>query len=311
MFTSHTRASLKLFIITACSVVSLAFALPRFAMAVEPICPGGSTPSSNVLFCDDFEDGSLLSSPSWEVANYCDSYPNGNYVNCGSPRGGYGSNCAVWSDPIGFCGTGWTHSCAVADATQKFSVNEIYVRLYVYFSSDYQWGEGDKGIYVLGTGINAKIEFSRWGNRQFTFSSYAQNPNEAYQNQGGGLTMQGGKWYLLEFHLIPNTDGQANGTVEIWADDATSPVTTQTLRLRATNVKMRYDGQGNNPITGIHFEMQNADSAHPSSYACNPGMMAFDQFVVSKSRIGPMGNYVPQAPPSAKAPNPPIIKGIE
>ena len=104
------------------------------------------------------------------------------------------------------------------------------------------------------------------------------------QNQGQSLGPQAPNWYYVELHLRLNTPGFNDGVLELWMDNCgagglgcTGP---GTLRMRYDNVLFRL--AGDNSLIGS-FWLENW--ANPAS----SGEMYYDQIVVSKARIGPMG----------------------
>jgi hypothetical protein len=102
----------------------------------------------------------------------------------------------------------------------------------------------------------------------------------------------GGRWYLVEAHLKLASSGQNNGVFELWADDVTNgPPATQTLRMRYTNLPL-----GNQGYTLTKLDLLTYQNS------CSQGFSGkyiyYDQIVVSKARIGPMGQVFrkPSAP---------------
>lgn len=75
----------------ALAVLLLAIALPfggslSIAQGVEPTCAAAGRMDSDILLCDDFDDGSFLQH--WDIGSNLGTWPNSNFVMCGR---GFGS----------------------------------------------------------------------------------------------------------------------------------------------------------------------------------------------------------------------------
>ena len=278
--------------------------------AVESICPGGSNPDPKVVFCDDFDDGSWLTNPTWGASPYS---PEGKEaVECGSK--GFNSPCAAysgkyyWDGQLGYDGR---------YGGKYFSPNltEMYMRVYIKFSSPFNWSEiSNKGLYFEGgDSWNIKMEYGAWGTKQPSFASYAMSPekNERFfQNQGKDISFIEGRWYLVEYYLKLNTGDNFDGVVKLWVDDASVPITKQTLRLSRNDIRVRKSSEG---------DAYYADSFFISSHINDSGYVgpvkdqwiAWDQFVISAVPIGPIGEHVYGAGSlSGKSPSAPVLKGF-
>jgi hypothetical protein len=265
----------------------LATLLSSFSWAAEPICPGGSSPDPNVVFCDDFNDGSWLSSPTWAASNNHDGSEG---VKCGGF--GYSDDCAAYTGDQMFFDGNYGYDDHYAEYALPREFNEGYVRLYVQFSDNFSWGNvSDKGIYLFGSGRNwnMKIEYNQWGNGMAGFASYATPGERRGQNQGNDLQWEPGKWYLVEIYVKVNDPGAANGIVKVWIDDASSPVGGQTLRLSYGDLTLREAGQGNGfSEIGLH-EYHNGCDQGGSCPASIPQWVKWDNIAFSGSPIGPAG----------------------
>ncbi len=264
--------------------------------AVEPFCPGGSSPDSNVVMCDDFEDGTWLDN--WSASpGYSPEYSEA--VKCDSSNFGYQDKCAAYSGILHFDGA-WGYDNHFGSHGLGGEYDELYLRMYIYFSSPYTWGDtSDKGIYFRTyEGNNAdvipniKIEYSRDGIGKPNLESpaFLTGQHNKPQNQGNDITFQSGKWYLVEFYVKLNTPGISDGIAKVWIDDASNTVSSQTLRIYYNNLLIRNSLRGYNRLMlTLYNQRCGLGSACPST---NPQWMKWDNIVVSKNPIGPM-NYPP------------------
>lgn len=269
----------------------------------EPGCDGSDP---NVLWCDDFEDGSWFVTTAdknnplndgWNGTPFGGPDPQGtNFGRC-SGKGVAGTNCAVTSGPHG--GIGQALAMGDHDLNGLVGVDEIYFRYYVQPQPGYLFGQekaltfnqccaGIGGIY-FGTiffGSGASVSSIRPH-----FYAIKQGVNLS-MNLGTDLFMSGGNWYYIELHLKLNTPGSSNGIFELWMDDCgpnglgcTGP---GTLRTRYTNVLFRNAGDSTQ-IGSIWLE----NWANPAPI----GEMYYDQLKVSRIRVGPVG-VAPGGPPN-------------
>lgn len=273
------------------------------SQAVESICPGGSSPNSNVLFCEDFDDGNMRDGKpnNWDVGNF---HPNGiaAAITCsGSPGGtGYGgSGCSFWSDYLNQA-EGSQLDGQFAWGEYKFSESEVYVRYYFKKSAGKCASWAQKGL-VVGGDVGAQISSDFICSEQFSVHSYDLEVGTGVefleQNQGSNnLKVQAGKWYLVEVHVKLNTPGQKNGIAELWMDDVSGGTpASQTLRLRYTNLNWAANSGSRFRRINLFTNFQNSATAPLYQYVW------YDQIVVSKARIGPMGrpasdDRVPKSP---------------
>ena len=278
-------------------VLALIFAVP--ALAVEPMCPGGSSPDSNVIWCDDFEDGTALDG-GWSWSNCCDSNGDGtvssaekNPVTCGNK--GYGDNCSAWNEKFIFDNE-WGYQGHFGSNTLPLP-DEFYTRWYVYISNPYIWGNvEDKNLRFRAYNndgssviISMTIAINRNGTGKPAFYTWTPLDKMYYQNQGNDIILQPGNWYLFEFYLKINTPGIENGVAKLWVDNATTPITKQTLRLSYNNVLFRNTNDLPTSLGLVDYHQQNAPDS--SQY------LRWDNIVVSKNPIGPMGGSGGNAPP--------------
>lgn len=138
--------------------------------------------------------------------------------------------------------------------------NELYFRRYVFFvpanyygvgnpAADYSFGAqkfltinrygDDAGIYWGGTGIDSGPSgVPGPSGRLFMVNNHALSPvggDKRLQNQSNDITLVAGKWYCIEDHYKLNTNGNSDGTWELWVNDGglTGDFSAQTPTLRA------------------------------------------------------------------------------
>ncbi len=284
--------------------VNHAFAA-QYLNSAEPMCSGSD---STVLFCDDFEDGA------WYYFSGTNDYATVNK--------GWKGEFGIWPDPLGLVhnygrclidglqggavGTGCsaesrnTNDGQGNQARHQFgpsatSVNEIYLRFYIYMAAGYNpthhkllsigWGDaimGEQHIIVDLRVFTSPMD----GTGCIMIGTFApdRDPVNACwlnQNQGNNISFATGRWYYLEYHLKLNTSGQADGVWEMWADDCGANglgcTGSGTLRTRYTGgAGLREGGQ----IKTILFEAWQGTAFSGSRY--------WDQIVARTTRIGPM-----------------------
>jgi hypothetical protein len=270
----------------------------------EPICPGGSNPDPNVIVCEDFETGTGLTT--WSSSPWCcDTDGNGfvrpserDFVICGSQ--GFRSNCAAWTDAYKF-GQHYAQRSIV-----RTGFEEIHARWYAYLSDPFRWDPtGDKNFMLrdsAGGTFNPYVLTSLWGtgkphiivyNNSATpcVSQSTPSPNGEYmacvnrtQNMGNDLVLQPGRWYLFEWYVKLDTPGMADGVIKLWVDDATVPISGQTLRASYTDVVFRTAADGRRRLTDVMltaYANARATNAIPTQYT------KWDGIVISRAPIGP------------------------
>jgi hypothetical protein len=215
-------------------------------------CTNWQTLHPDWVFCDDFEDGSWLSSPEWDASD--GHGPDGSEgVKCDGDIFGFIDKCAAYSG-VGYFDSYWGYDNHYGRAGLKTSGNEFYLRIYLYFSDPYEWGDtSDKGIYFedstvdtdsAGATPNIKMEYSSWGSGKANIASYPLSGERRTQNLGNDISWKLKTWYLVEFYVKLNTPGQANGIARLWIDEAVDPQV-HTLRLEYTDLLIRSASQAN------------------------------------------------------------------
>src|SRR5439155_17922791 len=109
-----------------------------------------------------------------------------------------------------------------------------------------------------------------------------------HQTQGNDITLQPGHWYLFEWYIKLNTPGVSDGLTKLWVDDASQPISTQTLRLSYSD--MRFLGSGDAGNRAGMLRLMTFNQGCRAGAGC-PAMLdqyqKWDEVVISTSRIGP------------------------
>lgn len=231
----------------------------------EAGCDGSD---STVLLCEDFEDGS------WYVTD-CDTSggrtntdndgwcgtifanpitPTNAVVSGVTPFGTYAGTAGL-KDGVGGTNDGMhyfkTSGCGT-DASQRCGVQEVYVRWYTYFESGYQFG-AEKHMNI--TNLDGDIAFANvqincgFGASQSTGVLYVQviHGEDACftQNQGNNITLDSGKWYFFEMHLVAHATA---GQIDLWVNDCgaagTSCGASPVLRMSRTGLQLPGNSNG-------------------------------------------------------------------
>ena len=264
---------------------------------------GPPLPSGDVVFADDFEDGTW--SDTWDPTGYCcesDGQPGltlaeRNSVRCGGT--GYGDQCAATS---GARGGYWAHGPRMGD------FEELYISWFTYYTDPWVPDPvGNKNMIVNDGAISmeAFVNSSVFANGKPTVILYGngQSPCAAqstplngeyskciirYQNKGADLKIEPGNWYLFEWYCKLNAVGQTNGVTRLWVDKATPGTTlaAQTLRLEYADCTFRArDDQKLRQLWLSAYQNATSDPSLPQAPAGQTER--WDRIVVSKSKVGP------------------------
>lgn len=268
----------------------------------------GCGTDSNVLLCDDFEDGmwyekncdqanasgGLLQTDGW-----CGTIFNNAGLAAGTGRcgnAGFKSNCAATTQIKGTTPGVSTTTGNMADHDlASGGSDDIYARWYTKPMLGYLFGQ-EKWLTFNASGVGSGG--IRWGNLMWNCGQggttgtttakprmHLNVPQDGCwnQNQNNDITMSAGNWYFVEVHYKLNTPGQANGLFELWVDNCgpngTTCPATPTLRTRLPAVQTDRASLSEK-ITTLWFE----------AWAEGPfttGERLVDQIKVSK--VGPIG----------------------
>jgi hypothetical protein len=291
---------------TTSATVSVTVSNTTSPNAPEAICPGGSAADANVLWCENFQKGDYLSR--WIIGSNNDQWPSSDFVK--NTNFGYNDSSAAWTNNLVFDHY-WGYFGF--DASDYFPPqSEFYIRFYQYVSNPYTWGSlEDKSVllhdvsrsldmYIAtsrsgddgcdGTsGSMGKPAFANYQDRDWPELGGQCTKVNRYQNQGNDITLQPGKWYLFEAYIRLNTAGSNNGILKLWIDDASVPVTTQTLRMHYTDMRFLRSGDAGKKLSELRLTVYNQRC--DSGAACPSQRTQFhkwDNFVIGKTPIGPM-----------------------
>jgi hypothetical protein len=288
------------------------FLLPARS-AVGSGCPDTGAASSDLLLCEDFEDGGFQAR--WDIGGHQGIWPVSQFVRCDGDSFGFNDRCAGWSNHLvfdrewGFYGY---------DARRAFPPQPaFYVRWYQYISQPYAWGTlEDKSILLhdrsntittyIGTNRNHRpVEPNSGPGMPFianyqdvdapeTGNSYSKV--NRFQNQGRNITLEPGKWYLFEWYVALNTPGVSDGVTKVWIDDASQPITAQTLRMHYTDMRWRRSGDTEEGFGVLRLSVYNqrCDGVPNTCPPHGPSVLAqshrWDRIVVSKAPVGPIAS---------------------
>jgi hypothetical protein len=283
----------------------------RIAYAIEMGCPGDVSPNANVLLCDDFEDGTFLKN--WDIGSSSrNPLPAPRFVLCGEGFG-FKDRCAAWSNQLGFDGSWgfWGYEARRAFLPQA----EFYVRWYQYISDPYPWGTlEDKSLLLqdsAGT-ITAYVGTSRndlplvpnsgpgmpflanYQDRDWSETGGQYTRVNRFQNQGNHIVLQPGKWYLFEWYIRLNAPGVSDGVTKLWIDDASQPITSQTLRIHYNDMRWLRNSDAAKQFNVLRLSNyhQRCDGVPSTCPPNGPEILnqsqRWDQIVISKSPIGPL-----------------------
>ena len=285
----------------------------------EPFCPGGSEPDPNVVSCEDFEDGAFQAA--WDVASRGGKWLPIDFVRCTGDDFGFQSRCAAWSNQLLFDGA-WGYWGYAARAGFRSSP-ELYIRWYQYISNPFIWGQlEDKSVLLrdraetiigyVGTNRNHLPDVPNSGPGMPFVANYQDldwsetggrySKANRFQNQGQNITLEPGKWYLFEWYVKLNDPGVSNGIARLWVDDATQPITGQTLRLQHTDMRWLKDTDSGKQFGAMELTVyhQRCDGTPNTCPPNGPAMLnqyqRWDKIVVSRRPIGPAADApsVPQ-----------------
>jgi hypothetical protein len=265
----------------------------------------GCGTDSNVLLCDDFEDGA------WYEKNCGQAFASGGLLQtdgwCGTIYNG-GEPGAPPIEPPGAArcgGIGIKSACVattgvmsggttgnMADHALASGTNEVWVRFYTKPLAGYAFGAEKMLTFNDGNAGDAGIKYGNlsWNcaasgasaTGRITMGFPAPMDVCAGQNVGNDITITSGNWYYYEVHYRLSSPGGADGVFELWIDNCgpngTTCPATPTLRMRRTDVRNNRVSTSE-LIRVLWFEAW----SNPVSL----GERYWDQIKVSK--VGPIG----------------------
>jgi hypothetical protein len=279
--------------------------------SAETFCPGGSKPDPSVIVCEDFEDDAFQAR--WSISSRGGRWKASDFVLCTDDRFGFQDRCAAWSNQLLF-DTAWGY-WGYSARTDFRSAPELYIRWYQYISNPFIWGRledkslllRDRGETIIGyVGTNRNhlpVEPNSGPGMPFVANyqdlDWAETGGQyskanRFQNQGQNITLEPGKWYLFEWYVKLNAPGVSNGITRLWVDDATQPITGQTLRLQHTDMRWLKSSDLGKQFGTIELTVydQRCDSVPNVCPPRGPSILnqsqRWDDIVVSTRPIGPI-----------------------
>ena len=300
----------------ACAAVVLVAVMwlagvPGSAAPPNPLSCSGADRGPDVILCDDFEDGGFQSR--WDIGGHQGRWPIDQFVLCTDDRFGFRSRCAAWSNSLSF-----DHEWGFYgyDARRPFPPQpEFYIRWYQYISDPFTWGtledksvmlhdESNSLVAYVGTNRNHLPVVKDSGPGMPFVANYQDidNPEtdfkytkvNRFQNQGRNLTLQPGRWYLFEWYVKHNTPGASDGETKLWIDDASQPITEQTLRMHYTDMRWLRTRDAGKPFAEVRLTVYHQRCLGEPNTCPPNGPFVLDQshrwddIVVSRRPIGPI-----------------------
>ena len=310
----------------ALGAIALAGAWTRTPPAPTLLSCSGPERGPDVILCEDFEDPDFQSR--WDIGGHQGRWPLDQFVRCTSGSFGFHSKCAAWSNYLIFDNEWGFYGY---DARRQFPRQyEFYVRWYQYISDPYQWGSlEDKSVFVhdetntlvayVGTNRNHLPVVPDSGPGMPFVANYQDVDRDEtggtfekvnrFQNQGRNITLQPGHWYLIEWYIRHNTPGQSDGETKLWVDEASQPITSQTLRMHYTDMRWLGIEDAGRQFAEVRMTVYNQrclgtpNTCPPNGPEILEQSQKWDNMVVSKRPIGPFVD-LPERTPTA-TPRPP------
>jgi hypothetical protein len=293
------------------SIFTMFVMLLNNCYASEMMCPNGSNPDPNVIWCDSFEDEDLGSSNTIG-GNYFNFSPgtdpnNMTRDNSESIHGSY-SLKNHWSTGAGASGSGSFMRTfgrnpvnSLSHSSQDF--DEIYWRFYVKLQAGFTgqagkltrafifagnnwaqamsahlWASGDTPLFLdPASGINMN-------NDQLATTQWNDFANLKWLGQLNSSTkLEPDKWYCIEVHVKLNTPSSSNGIFEFWRDSV----------LQASSHSLNWiNNWSDYGINTIMF------SDYWNDLSPKDQERYIDALVISTDRIGCINSVAPPKPPS-------------
>ena len=267
----------------------------------EPICQ-----SPDVIFCEDFDSVDWASR--WHEISHRDRKVRDTNPPVRPPLPSQAS-LRLTFPPGDQNGGGWMHYWWTPGPAQ----GSIYLRWYVMYGSNFDWGHGDVKLAGVdghlpgvryGPGAGVRPDGTWFSNRLVSLGVpdsrgapsarepffYYYHMDQAtqwgdfgFQNQGAHVAFERGRWYCLEMMTRPNDIGQANGEMLMWVDGV----------LKARHVGIRWRSRSDAQINNLFLSAWIGEPRHSETqYRWE------DNYVVSRSRIGCGSTIEPPQPPT-------------
>ncbi len=288
--------------------LSVIFLIPINALAVESICPGGSSPRADITMCYDFESLGNCSTGREETCWSDNGIDNANrnngqdfYITNGGAEVGtaaVGSGFIQGKGVYGNAGPGYT-SFAIPNG----GATAVNLRYYIKFTKGYLHYFADHGPGIAGLfgGCNrgGTLEQSAYNYYMYnTGTGCGAGSFDLYPNQSNLPNLKNNRWYLIEQQKIMDTSCSdtssstgCNGIARMWIDEQ--------LVLEYTNVNWG----------GVHAGLKWTSIWGPRSYyhIRHPSWepeVHFDNFAVSTNGtyIGPASSENSRGTADASSP---------
>lgn len=274
-------------------------------------CEGRIDPTPDIILCESFEDAGVQQR--WDIGGHHGTWPASDFALCTDGHFGFRDRCAAWSNWLSFDREWGFYGY---DARRTFQpAPAFYVRWYQYISDPFVWGAlEDKSVMLhdvaetivayVGTNRNQlPVEPNSGPGKPFVANYQDVDVRETgwqytrvnrFQNLGRTITLHPGRWYLFEWYVKLNTPGQPDGETRLWIDDASAPISSQTLRMEYTDMRWlkRSDAGKKFGLLRLTVYHQRCDMGGnrcpPNSPSIIQQSQRWDHIVISRARIGPL-----------------------
>lgn len=277
--------------------------------AVETACPGGASPSPDVIWCDSFEDADLGPGNTVGEKYYDFDDDAGDFIriNTQSAEGNYAmrSRWQTGETSAGSMHLNFGRNPLGSNLYSTRDFRDIYWRFYIKLEDGFS-GYPSKLTRAIGfadTGWSQSMIAHLWVNDSdpsrlaadpasgiAADSSLATSGWNDFANlswlgaRTGSTALVPGQWYCVEAHVALNSPGNTDGVFEYWLDD-----TREAGRTDLNWVKSWTDYG----INAVFF------SNYWGAGSPREQERYFDALVVSTKRIGCIGNVGADTAPAA------------
>ena len=296
---------LSLVILNSCGVQTDNSPSPPSQTDNSPSPPINENTSNSLFFVEDFEAASLANSFDSDWYGSMMSNPDFNLVNDNIPGSSYalsynyqlGENA---DDGYATQHFGDSTKTPVYTNSAGTQFSEIFLQYKVYYSPGFDFSSRNNKNFIIGTDDGSEHTeacCTPWVAHYVTlkvgdgyFHAEANNkrgasgqwvglmPNENGYSEFNQYSVETGRWYLVEAHIILNDMGQENGVFEQWIDGV--------IITSRNNVSYRVPlngGFGTNFDYGINFLLI---SNYIDNVATQDQTVHYDDIKMSRSYIG-------------------------
>jgi hypothetical protein len=213
------------------SLLSVLVGLTGLLYAAEPICPGGTSPRSDIKLCLGF-DNLTNCITGFEIQCKIDNgYTAGSgfkFSSAATSAGGsvVGSGYATSHPPVGGTGSGFQY----VEPIPGGKTSAMNLRYYRRFSGGYIDFGGGHGPQLILTGTNCtaalKFQLSLFNLLTYYPSPCGATSFEMFANQPNLPTLRNNRWYLIEMHAVmdtsctnPSAAHGCNGVYDLYIDE--------------------------------------------------------------------------------------------